>query len=294
MASLDTETLHWIRQFIEASSRFVQCRSWQRGLNRVFEIRVGTDTYYFKEFSEHGRFECERFALRRWISKMRLAPTIVADRDTPRLQLLLTACPGQLVSSFDTNAPELPDIFRCAGLFLRSLHRIECEDCDSLSLSSALVRRFDGAARWAEQNNLYPKSQARAASLLRSFDSNALRRVPCHRDFSPRNWLFVRDTGQFSCIDFEHAGPDLPAWDLLRLDTDPLWERAELRNAFFSGYPELRSAFESRSFAALQWIAAMTTLRWAARHHDHQFSEKAHERLQKLEQVAAKGSFSSG
>jgi thiamine kinase-like enzyme len=59
-------------------------------------------------------------------------------------------------------------------------------------------------------------------------------KVPCHRDYTPRNWL-VHDDG-LAVIDFEWARLDAPASDLARLHLGIWADRSDLAEAFADGY----------------------------------------------------------
>jgi thiamine kinase-like enzyme len=58
--------------------------------------------------------------------------------------------------------------------------------------------------------------------------------VPCHHDYTPRNWL-VRD-GRLNVIDFEWSGLDARVADFARLHLGVWATRPDLREAFLEGY----------------------------------------------------------
>jgi thiamine kinase-like enzyme len=58
--------------------------------------------------------------------------------------------------------------------------------------------------------------------------------VPCHRDYTPRNWLV--DAGRLYVVDFEWTGPDVWISDLARLHLGAWASRPDLQDAFVHGY----------------------------------------------------------
>jgi thiamine kinase-like enzyme len=80
-------------------------------------------------------------------------------------------------------------------------------------------------------------------------------RVPCHRDYTPRNWL-VGARGLY-VVDFEWSRPDVWISDLARLHLG-IWEnRPDLCDAFLRGYGR---AFDDTDHAILQGCAVLTAL----------------------------------
>jgi Ser/Thr protein kinase RdoA (MazF antagonist) len=77
--------------------------------------------------------------------------------------------------------------------------------------------------------------------------------VPCHRDYTPRNWL-VKDGVQYA-IDFEHARLDVWLADLARLHLGIWPDRPDLKEAFLAGYGRQLS---DTDHAILQGVAALT------------------------------------
>jgi thiamine kinase-like enzyme len=59
-------------------------------------------------------------------------------------------------------------------------------------------------------------------------------KVPCHRDYTPRNWLV--DAGAVYIVDFEWSRLDVWVSDLARLHLGIWATRPDLRDAFLNGY----------------------------------------------------------
>ena len=78
--------------------------------------------------------------------------------------------------------------------------------------------------------------------------------MPCHRDYTPRNWL-VKDGVQY-VIDFEHARLDVWLADLARLHLGIWPDRPDLKEAFLAGYGRQLS---DTDHAILQGVALTAT-----------------------------------
>jgi Phosphotransferase enzyme family len=87
-------------------------------------------------------------------------------------------------------------------------------------------------------------------------------RVPCHRDYTPRNWLV--DGERLHVIDFEFARPDVWVNDLARLDSGAWRGRPELRAAFLAGYGREPDAEDEVVYGA---CAALTAIWLVVRGH---------------------------
>lgn len=174
------------------------------GSCEVARCTAGERTWIRKTFPSDRGFRQELVALRR------LYPERILDvRDADRT-LHLVDLPGCV--------PEASrEVHRAAGRWLRWLHDQPLDDDDPLPIGVAL--------------------NARAAALSRppavDFSGVQGRRVLCHRDFRPANWLW--DDG-LVVLDFEHTRADHPLWDLLKL-ADEVWPaRPDLREAFLETY----------------------------------------------------------
>jgi len=94
-------------------------------------------------------------------------------------------------------------------------------------------------------------------------------RVPCHRDYAPRNWL-VRGGRWIAALDLVHARADLAEADLTRL-ASRLWTvRPDLRAAFLAGYRAAGGPADPDApwLPGLRALDAIGTIGWAVRHDD--------------------------
>jgi Ser/Thr protein kinase RdoA (MazF antagonist) len=238
-----------------------QDHSWAHGMSAVLRLRDARGvTWFAKQHRERDRHEAEVTAYRQWVPALSgHAPRLHAV-DKLRSAIIVSAIPGELVPWPAADLRAIPDTDRLAE---QALHRE----------AGVLLRRFHdarpplpwddfGAAKIAEFDGLMPM----ASDLLGNRDLALARseierlsglpcpgQVPCHRDYTPRNWL-VKDGIQY-VIDFEHARLDVWLADLARLHLGIWPDQPDLKAAFLAGYGRQLS---DTDHAILQGVAALT------------------------------------
>jgi hypothetical protein len=108
--------------------------------------------------------------------------------------------------------------------------------------------------------------------------------VPCHRDFSPRNWLVEAQDGrlEWSLIDFERARHDFKYVDFLRMWPDHWQGRPERREAFFRGYGRELSQDEEHRLKLAVLSTCVGTVPWARENGDPAFEAWARRTIERL------------
>ncbi|MFY0536621.1 aminoglycoside phosphotransferase family protein [Nannocystis pusilla] len=198
--------------------------------------------------------------------RIRVPALLACDLSTRTLAL--SASPGERLS-LGTHAPALvPAAHAAAGRFLRALHELPVADDDLMPLVDAVAaRQSEWHAR--ARDLLTPAERDALQRLAARRDAFAgVRRVPCHRDFTPDNWLLGADG--LCVLDFEHARLDAPEADLVKLCADVWPDRPDLAEAFFAGHGPLTPDATARLDVLLALHAA-ATLAWAERHDDPAF-----------------------
>lgn len=235
--------------------------------SRVWAVRRGDERAVFKQHRSAGKFHRERAALDA-LAGFDWCPALLAAWPEDRA-LLIAHHPG---------APRA-DAAACrrAGEVLAALHATPIADADPLPLAAALRRRLTG---WIERTAglLPPATLAAVAARFgdgAAFDGD--RRVRCHRDFAPRNWLV--DGARFTLIDYEHAAPDHPLTDALRLYDEVFAADPALEAAFAEGYG---AAFDRDRLDRLLALHALATAAWGRRHHDAAFTRRGDRLLARL------------
>ncbi len=254
---------------------------WDHAESRVWEVvsRRG-ERAFLKQHRQAHKFVQERRAYLEWCPKLgpRVPHLLAARLEEPRA-LLLSALPGQVLESLP-DAPQT-EAYRQAGALLNKLHTLPCQDDNPLTLEGALEERL---AVWSQRGKgvvgeaTMDWVRGRALEALPHLASQ--RRVPCHRDYTARNWLWREN--QLFIIDFEHARPDLWLLDLQRLWSGVWPERPDLRKAFMSGYGRELGAEEAALLSRLAALEAMTTVIWAHEHEDEPFEAYGWRTLERL------------
>jgi Ser/Thr protein kinase RdoA (MazF antagonist) len=215
--------------------------SWRLRRSVVLRLRdAGGAEWFLKCHRERERFDAELMAYRTWAPALRgRAPRLHAfDESVPAM--ILSALPGKPVS-WPAAQPGRPGsaraqeraIQRAAGAILRRLHDAEpavawpdfaadkIEQFDRLrpAVAALLTRRELDAAR---------------TEIARLSNIPAPAKVPCHHDYTPRNWLV--HGGAVYVFDFEWSAPDVWVADLARLHLGIWPTRPDLQEAFLQGY----------------------------------------------------------
>ena len=189
-----------------------------------------------------------------------LAPRLhAAGARTPEL---LEVHGDYLLCTWHPGAPD-PGIsaHQAAGRWLRTLHGLDGVPHDPLPLERALAKRITA---------LLPQLPEVYRAALAALDLRPLagvRRVWCHKDLHPRNWLW--DGRELVVLDFEHAAPDLGALD---------WVRVPERAALLEGYGGIKEKEEPVLFIA-DMLDAAGTLAWGLRHEDPHWVFTGQQRL---------------
>jgi Ser/Thr protein kinase RdoA (MazF antagonist) len=242
---------------------------WEHAESRVWRLVASSGkTAYLKAHRQDRKFKQELAAYTEWAPKLApFTPKLLAVHEEEKA-LILSAAPGRLVTELVLSRREEQEVYRQAGRFLRRLHDLPFRDDDPMPPEEALRVR---AAAWCERAAGVIDEEIIAwvrEELTVSGRFDGLYRALCHRDFSPRNWLFERETNRLFVIDLEHARPDVPLTDLLKLWDGPWQEKPELEEVFFEGYGRSLSERERNQLRALAALHALATIVWSRDHAD--------------------------
>jgi Ser/Thr protein kinase RdoA (MazF antagonist) len=181
---------------------------WREAI--VAEIIDSAEVRWFvKRHRSVDRYYRELTAYQRWVPALSdRAPRLRASNDTTRL-LVVSALPGAEPKRWSD-----PELLIQAGRILRAFH-----DAEDLGAWEDLV-----GDKQATLDYWLTRGPGLIAPRVINFVRRELdnlealpapARVPCHGDFSPRNWLVAH--GKLNLIDFGEAGADLWVSDLGRL-----------------------------------------------------------------------------
>jgi Ser/Thr protein kinase RdoA (MazF antagonist) len=235
-------------------------------MSTVLRMRDASGIIWFvKRHSERARYRAELTAYRQWVPALRdRAPRLRAFDDSLQA-MILSAVPGEAASwpAAEVSGPAADrsaerEVQREAGKILRSLHTaqpalawpdfaaVKIEQFDRLKLAAAgLLGRRE-------------LDQVRAQVAALADIPAAPPKVPCHHDFTPRNWLV--QNGVLHIIDFEWSGLDAPVADLARLHLGVWAGRPDLQDAFLGGYGQELSPADHEVLHACATLTAVWLL----------------------------------
>jgi hypothetical protein len=254
---------------------------------RVFgldvEDRGVTRAIVIKCFDSPRLFEQERHALANWLEGRRelggaQVPKLLAA-DASLRSLICTrlsgaspsSAPPELAALTSISPWNVKTIHRAAGRCLAALHRLPIVDRDPVPLADALAQRHRAWSRSCA-DALDPRERRVVLDIAPSaalFDGAT--RVPCHRDFTPDNWLW--DGRSLGLVDFEHARLDLGLVDFAKLVVDSWDRRPDLEIAFFEGYGRRLSSRECTQLRSVVMLHGVASVAWGLRHRDAGFVE---------------------
>lgn len=264
----------WVERVV-GPYRLVADRSWDNGDAHVVEIRGADGVTWFVKAHRHAHhYAREVDAYRRWVPALGGHAPSLRGHDAGLSVLLLSGVPGTPGTPDNTT----PAIQHQAGRLLRALHDAE-PPVPWPGFAHEQRAKFD---RWAGRAAalLERRCVDFVASQLATFTGVTPDAVPCHLDYSPRNWL-VADSVVY-VIDFEFARRHCWQQDLSRLffgewQTDPA-----AREAFLDGYGRTLAGDDLALLLALGAASAMSTVVWAREHGDAAFEAAGRRNLAAL------------
>ena len=257
-------------------------RGWPHAESSVWALGAEPKAF-LKVFRQPRKFVQERRAYLEWLPQLDATPNLLGESEALSARLV-AAVPGGKEDDLPLTPAETLETYRQAGAFLRSLHTLPFTDADPVPLledywhrAKTWLARADGLLEpdliaWVGER------AAEAANLLGDMNPT---RVPCHRDYTSRNWLVDRANGlKLSVIDFEHSRPDFWLFDVEKLLTEV--GGTELEAAFWQGYGTVLTDAQTRVLELYSALNALSTVVWAREHGDAAFEADGRRRLRDL------------
>jgi Ser/Thr protein kinase RdoA (MazF antagonist) len=253
---------------------------WDHGVSDVWECRADDGRHVFVKCCR-DKYDQEVHAYRAWAPHLvDRCPQLLAADDELRA-LVLSAVDGTLAQDVDLDADAEAEVYRQGGRFLADLHALGIGD-DEGDPAAAFVER---AQRWDQRAADVVDVDDRTWTMSRVAEIapmlSRLRRTPCHRDFTPRNWMLDAD-GTLRVIDFGHTRADY--WIL---DVDKLWseqwvDRSDREAAFWDGYGVRPTDDERNVLEAVSALGAISTIVWSREHGDDGYEAHGRAHLARL------------
>jgi Ser/Thr protein kinase RdoA (MazF antagonist) len=272
-ARRDGESLTRLRDYashVLGSCQFLADSSWQHQMSAVWRIRDASGTEWFlKRHRDSERYDAEVTAYQNWVPALAGRAPQLRAFDESLHAIILSALPGgpaswpapQAGKPTAHRASELA-IHREAGTILRRLHDAQ-PAVPWPDFAAARIEQFDRLRRAVSGLLTRRALDAAREEIVALTEVPAPGQVPCHHDYTPRNWLV--DNGTLHVIDFEWAGLDAWVADLARLHLSVWTTRPDLREPFLEGYGRQLSDTDRK---ALHGCAVLTGVWLVSKAHE--------------------------
>ncbi len=250
------------------------------------------DRHYLKQFQDKSKYRQETDAYRNWMAQFDSVVPALRLADEDNMRLLLSDLGECCCQWQELSTPWRQSLQFQAGQFLRKLHDLAFVDNDAMPLGKALLARTLAQQRAVTGPGWDPRliSAAEVARVVVAMKdlmplANQFRRVPCHRDFWHRNWIWTAEQNgdavvgeparvSLGVLDFEHARPDLFLFDFMKNWSQCWLDCPAQEEAFWDGYGRRLTDDEQRLLRLCAKLHAIQTLLWATRHHHVEFAEQ--------------------
>lgn len=247
---MDPAVVAWAPTVLPAPVTEVADRSWPDGKSSVHQVQDGGGSSWFiKHHRDREWYSAEVAAYRRWVPALGDRAPVLHARNDGLCAIVVSALRASGRQDWHDD-----DVRRDAGVALRALHSAE-----SFGLwdDIAAAKQAD-LERWTRRGaGLLSGTEAGIAQrcITALAGLPAPERVPCHRDYTPRNWII--DNGRVRVIDFEETQPDAWMSDIGRM-TIGFWPgKPHLTDAVLDGYGRRLSADDEATATCLFAVSAV-------------------------------------
>jgi len=260
-------------------------KSWPESDSQVIRIKNHDgEAFFVKRFSSSVKYRQAVNAYQNCMVNLEgQVPRLVSNNSQERI-LLLTDIGGSDCSWEELSPAQRASLLRQAGRFLRVLHNTPFNDEDSMPVGDAVFARAQALQRKLVE--LKGSSDYLSRDLVAGITDdvgrilpqlNQIKRVPCHRDFWKRNWIWKYSTGDrqgdvhLGVLDLEHARPDLFFFDVMKIWSDSWLAAPKLQQPFWHGYGRQMSEQERGLLKRCAAIHAAQTIIWGVEHQNDEF-----------------------
>lgn len=277
-AGLPDDIASFVQRHVGGPTSVTFC-GWDHGVSDVWDCRTADGQRVFVKRCR-DKYDQEVHAYRAWTPHLLgRCPELIAAHDDLRT-LIVTAVDGVLAQDAELDADGELDVYRQAGRFLADLHALEIDgDVDHVAVF------VDRAERWVQRATDIVDAADRAWVMARITETvptlHAIRRGPCHRDYTPRNWVIDTDA-TVRVIDFGHTRVDYWILDVDKLWSDQWIDRPAREAAFWDGYGTRPTHEESNVLEAVSALGALSTIVWSREHDDIRYEAHGRAHLARL------------
>ena len=172
----------------------VTVRGWKHLETGVWELEAERGRAFLKNHRQKAKFEQELSVFQNILPyALAVTPSLLAYDKAQRI-MLLSAVPGELVDDLtETHSfgDAVFEVYQQAGQFLRSYHDVPYKTGEELGVDDAVWQRaeswFKGAIPYVARADI-DWFRDQVIEMLPALKTQ--KRVPCHRDYTGRNWLW--------------------------------------------------------------------------------------------------------
>lgn len=260
-------------------------RGWDLKVSKVWRV-TATDgrACYLKQHEEEKLYRQDVRASTEWVPLLpALAPRLIAS-NAGLMAALFTEVRGRVMSEVTLAEADQREAYRRAGMFAQELHSLPVDvhrvPDVAAQMRSRMVRMCEAARGLVDDGTLTWAVEVLGDGAVFEGD----RMVPCHRDYSPRNWLvdFEGTRLVWGVIDFERGYPDSWLFDVQRMWNDEWVSRPDLKEAFFIGYGRGPTPIEVQRVQLISLVMAIGSVPWATKYGDAPFAKWAKGAIERL------------
>lgn len=256
-------------------------KGWDHAESQVWKIETQKANYYLKTHKQKSKFKQEVNAYENWAKQIPdQCPQFITKEESLNA-ILLSSLEAEPLEQQNLSAKQEQVVYEQAGQFLRTWHDLKYIDND-IDLTDAMQQRL---TKWTQRaTNLVEDkgiTWVKDQTLELIHHLKDYQRVPCHRDYSARNWLLDKNH-RLWVIDFEHSRADFFLVDFERQYSSIWLTRPDIKEAFLAGYGKKISELEWQLLKRLSGFSALSTIVWAREHKDRAFEAYGRQQLERL------------
>jgi hypothetical protein len=239
-------------------------------------VSDGTGASWFvKHHREHEWYANEVHAYRSWVPPLGDRAPVLRTYDPSLRAIVVSALPASGPQDWHDE-----DVRRDAGVVLRTLHDAEAFG-PWVDIAPAKEVELE---RWLRRGRgLFTRREVDVAlACVRALaDLPAPERVPCHHDYTPRNWVI--NDGRVQVIDFEETEPDAWMIDIARMTIGFWFNEPSLTGAVLDGYGRHLSSDDEATAICLFAVTAAKFIVLGTELGKSEFVERTRQVLRRLD-----------
>lgn len=296
-AAINDDLLNWCTSIL-GPHQIVSSAQRPDARSATSRLRTRSGGCYLKVHRDRAMWAREVHAYEQWAPVFGpYAPSLLAVREEPPLALLIGELKGQILEQVQLPVEQERSAWRTAGQYLARLHALPggrfFGPCDRRGASAD--QAADDAVEYVTGDLAREIERAACAGLIDRAEQATLcaalertpvfageRPLPCHRDYTPYNWLVTAEGAWAGVIDFEFAYWDVRAAEFSRYPDWEWIERPDLVEALLEGYGRPLTPREKEQCLVARAQYALAAITWGSEGSYHGFVAEGRRALARL------------